>query len=144
LRQSIAIAFGSDQRPFVDDGDHDRRSVNAPGFAPRPASLGRRGSKRSRVILSALIVGEDLKTVIPCRIENVSDGGAGIKLPERRLIPHQFWLIAVTAGLAYQSRVVWREDSRMGIEAPLDPIDLKDARSTVEQRLRTLWLRWVV
>jgi hypothetical protein len=143
LRQTIAIAFGSDSPPFVDDSDDDdRRRVSAPGFVPRPPGLGRRKSKRSRVILGALIVSLDLKTVIACRIENVSDGGAGIKLAERRFIPSEFWLVAITAGLAYRSSVAWREDNHIGVEAPYAPRDLNDARSTVEHRLRRLWLGW--
>jgi hypothetical protein len=145
LRQTIAIAFGSDYRPFVDEDEaDDRRQTSAPGFAPRAPSLGRRKTKRSRVILGALIVSPDFKTILPCRIENVSDGGAGIRMPEPRYIPPEFWLIAISAGLAYRAHVAWRTDNRMGVEAPSAPRDLHDARSAVEHRLHKIWRSWRV
>ena len=75
MRKTIAGTFPPNSQPFVDDVEEDRRKVDRPGFPPRLPSKGRRADKRSRVLLGALIVVLEQDRVIPCRIENVSDGG---------------------------------------------------------------------
>lgn len=141
MRHTIANAFAT-VAPAAQDSDDDRRQIDAPGFPPRLPSAGRRESSRSRVLLSALIVDLDQKLVLPCRIENVSDGGARLKLSERRLVPPKFWVIALTSGLAYRANLVWREDDRLGVTASGEPARLNDAESLSERRLQKIWLSW--
>src|SRR5579871_6787164 len=134
MRHTIAESLLSDAQPFIDDGSEDRRKSGLNGRPPRELTEGRRGSRRWRVLLSALIVDPAEELVIPCRAENVSDSGARIKLSEVRSLPATFWLIAVTAGLAYQAKVVWRQQERLGVEVG-EPVCLKEAVSAVERRL---------
>ena len=138
MRQTIAEALLSDARPFIDDGSEDRRKAGLNGRPPRELTEGRRGSRRWRVLLSALIVDPACQVTIPCRAENVSDSGARVRLSEVRSLPPRFWLIAVTAGLAYQAKVVWRQQERLGVEVG-EPVRLKEAVSAVERRLYKIW-----
>jgi hypothetical protein len=124
-----ALAPGS----TVDDTD-DRRKDSS-----RPATPGRRTSPRRRVLLTALVVDLDTEAVVACRVENVSDNGARIKLAERRFLPPTFWLIAVTSGLAFPAKTVWREDDRLGIEAG-PSVDLRDPSNHEGRRLKQIWL----
>jgi hypothetical protein len=142
MRRTIANAFSADLEPFVDNVDDDRRRIDAPGFTPRLPSSGRRTSKRSRVLLSALIVDPDKDMVLPCRIENISESGARLKLSERRFVPPRVWLIAITAGLAYRANVIWRKDDRLGVETTAAPVSLAEAQSALERRLHKTWVSW--
>ena len=90
------------------------------------------------MLLSALIVDPNSDLVIPCRAENVSDNGARIKLDEAQLLPSSFWLIAVTAGLAYRARTIWRQQDRLGVEVG-EPVHLEEATSIAERRLHKIW-----
>jgi hypothetical protein len=91
------------------------------------------------VLLGALIVVLEQDRVIPCRIENVSDGGARLALPQRCAVPPKFWLIALTAGLAYRANMIWREDDRLGLTAA-EPVKLDEAESAVGRRLYKIWI----
>jgi hypothetical protein len=134
MSMTIAEALAAGATELVDDSDDDRRKD-----ASRPPTLGRRVARRRRVLLSALVVDLDSEAIVSCRVENVSDNGARIKLAERRFLPPTFWLIAVTSGLAFPAKTVWREDDRLGIEAGLS-VDLSDPSNHQERRLQKIWM----
>lgn len=133
MHKTIAEALALDTTAL--DETDDRRKDSA-----RPATLGRRTSRRRKVLLTALVVDLDTETVVSCRVENVSDSGARIKLAERRFLPPAFWLIAVTAGLAYEATTIWREDDRLGIEVG-EAVDLNDPLNRTERQLQKIWAR---
>jgi hypothetical protein len=123
----------------IDGEEEDRRKVRAEGFPSRAANGGRRVGARRRVLLGAIIVDLDANFCLRCRLENISDSGACLKLSERRFLPPTFWLVATTSGLAYKSRIAWRCDDRLGVSVE-DPSDLSDPRNLIERRLRRVWL----
>jgi hypothetical protein len=120
------------------DSVEDRRQSQADGHPYRAPTDGRRSSPRRRVLLAGLIVEGVGETCLKCRIENVSPGGARLKLHRAGFVPPEFWLIAVTSGLAYKARIVWRRDETMGV-ALGDPTDLNDAVTLAQRRLRAFW-----
>lgn len=120
--------------------EDDRRKAQAPGYPYRPPTSGRRGSRRQRVLLSALIVDIESELVVKCRVDNVSETGASLRLSQPRFLPQTFWLIAVTAGLAYRAATAWREGVRLGVSVE-EPLALKDAQAPLERRLRSFWLQ---
>jgi hypothetical protein len=134
MSKIIAEALPLDPHAPLDDADDDRRKDPS-----RPPSLGRRASGRQRVLLSALIVDLDREAVVACRLENVSDGGARLKLAERRFLPPSFWLVVVRPGLAYDAKLVWREDDRLGVEIG-EAVDLNDPTTSFERRLQKIWM----
>ena len=141
MRETIgAAAFLSSSQDHADEGCEERRKTALDGFPDRPPGLGRRASWRQRVLLSALIFDRTTGSVHHCGLDNVSGGGARIRLSERCLLPPKFWVIACTTGLAYWAETVWRHDDRLGVSA-VEPIDLSDASSLVERRLKVVWLR---
>jgi hypothetical protein len=131
LAEALAISSGA----LLGDDVEDRRKDTT----SRAATLGRRASARRRVLLTSLIVDLDSGLIAPCRVENVSGEGARIKLAERRFLPPAFWLIAVTAGLAYRATTVWRDDDRLGVEVG-PAADLNDPANAAERRLRQIWV----
>lgn len=72
--------------------------------------MGRRTMPRRRVLLRALIVDLAKELIISCRVGNVSNSGARIKLAEPRFLPPEFWSIAITSGAAYSAKLIWREN----------------------------------
>ena len=95
MRLAIEPALRMPEAPdVIEDLQEDRRKGVAPGFPSRAATLGRRKSRRQRVLLAVLIVEFDSDSVIRCRVDNVSESGARVRLPEPRFLPASFWLIA--------------------------------------------------
>jgi len=134
MHKTIAEAFSLDAQPLEERDVEDRRK----DVTSRPPTLGRRAAPRRRVLLSALVVDLGSDTVVSCRIENVSDSGARIRLAEPRYLPPTFWLIAVTSGLAYNATAIWREDERLGVEVG-PSVDLADPNSKSERQLHNIW-----
>jgi hypothetical protein len=131
MRKTLAEALPADPQASLDD---DRRKDPS-----RPPSLGRRASRRQSVLLSALIVDLERDAVVACRLENVSDGGARLKLAQRCFLPPTFWLVVVRSGLAYDSKQVWREDDRLGVEVG-EAVDLNGPTTSFERRLQKIWM----
>jgi PilZ domain len=59
---------------------------------PESQSSNRRGRDRRSVLKAAQIVFNDRKSVLNCRIRNLSEGGARLELPTSQLLPHAFEL----------------------------------------------------
>ena len=147
LRRAIEPALRLPEAPDIIEAaeaveavEEDRRKGQAAGYPYREPTMGRRKSRRQRVLLAAMIVDVDAETVIRCRVDNVSETGARLRLADRQFLPGSFWLIAVTAGLAYRAETVWRDGERLGV-AVEEPLDLNDPVSQLERRLRTFWMR---
>ncbi|HEX4181689.1 MAG TPA: PilZ domain-containing protein [Caulobacteraceae bacterium] len=98
-----------------------------------------RRSPRRRVLLGALVIRSDLSDMFRCGVHDVSDHGARLKIPSGLLLPADFWLIATSAGLAYEARTVWRGYPNVGVSVG-DPVDLHDPASRIARKLRVLWM----
>jgi hypothetical protein len=105
-------------------------------FHTRPED--RRASPRRPVQLSALIVTNDFKGAIHCRVEDVSRGGAGLRVAECFVLPSAFWLIVVSEGQAYAAKTAWRRYPNVGVSLG-EPIDLKEPTTAAGHGLSSLW-----
>jgi hypothetical protein len=86
-----------------------------------------------------LVVDHELQSTLRCSIDNISDRGARLRVSDPCILPRDFWLIAVTAGRAYEARVVWRNGPRVGLSLG-DPICLSDPTGQLDRRLHTFWM----
>jgi hypothetical protein len=127
-------------------GDGASRNGEAAPFQPvedrRSKDRGaadQRASPRRRVLLSALVVKSDFSGMFRCGVHDVSDNGARLKIPTGILLPADFWLIATSAGLAYEAKTVWRGYPNVGVSVG-EPIDLQDPATRAARKLRTLWM----
>jgi hypothetical protein len=134
MRKTIAEAILPGDRTLAELDVDERRN----DLTSRPPTQGRRASARRRVLLSALVVDLSTDMVASCRLENVSDSGARIRLAGARYLPQTFWLIAVTSGLAYSVSIVWRKDEVLGVEV-VSSVDLTDADDKTERQLQQIW-----
>lgn len=135
--QFCEVSFGrrvadADQvQPFSSPVEDRRAEVRGGGD--------QRTSPRRRVLLSALVVKPDFSGMFRCGVHDVSDHGARLKIPNGLLLPLQFWLVATSAGLAYEAQTVWRSYPSVGVSVG-EPVDLHDPTTRAGRRLRTLWM----
>lgn len=88
-----------------------------------PPMAERRPARRSRALLSGVLVHEDGRTSFPCTIRDVSRSGARIIIPKGHLIPKIVYLIDVRARTAQQAQRAWVNDTQAGFKY-LHTIDL--------------------
>lgn len=99
----------------------------------------KRSTPRRRVLLSAIVVNDEFDGVVRCQLRDVSETGARLVIPASLLVPAGFWLIAVSAGLAYRAALVWRKYPNAGV-ALEEPIELDDPATRIAKRLRAIWV----
>lgn len=143
------IATDAEERParFIKVSFGDRLADgDVQPFRPAPdrrvedrGTTDQRTSPRRRVLLSALVVRQDFSGLFRCGVHDVSAHGARLKIPNGMLLPAEFWLIATSAGLAYEARTVWRGYPNVGVSVGA-PLDLQDPTCRASRKLRTLWI----
>ena len=113
-------ALPKSEAPAVDRADHRRQH-------------------RRRVLLSGRLVHSISEMTVDCTIQDVSSTGARLRLPEATLLSEPLFLIDLTHGLAFKTRVAWRKENRAGL-AFIQYFDLSQADGPAPKRLRRLWL----
>ena len=94
-----------------------------------PPLAERRPARRSRALLSGVLVHKDGSHSFPCTIRDMGHGGARITVPKGRMIPRLVYLIDVRARTARQAQLVWAGENLAGLKylhsldlaKPLDP-----------------------
>ncbi|WP_186395314.1 PilZ domain-containing protein [Stappia sp. TSB10GB4] len=76
----------------------------------------RRSSPRHRTLKSGRIVLDDGAKVHECRVRNLSDDGALLKLPSTAEIPDRFELRIVNEEIAVAALVRWRTATEIGVQ----------------------------
>jgi hypothetical protein len=104
-----------------------------------PASPGRRGASRRRVLLGGkLVYGEgDFST--DCTIRDLTETGARVLLQSDIPVHDPVWLINLRTGLAYRAIAAWRKPREFGLRFQ-ETLDLKAPVSGPRHHLRRLWL----
>jgi PilZ domain len=82
----------------MDDMDDDRRTI-----------------KRTQVLRSAKIIVPRRSPVIHCTVQNITSGGACLKLANTYGVPEQFELTFEHGRTRRPCRVVWRTDDQLGV-----------------------------
>ena len=108
------------------------RSLRQP--APKQAERRRRG--RRRAILSGFLVLDDGRSS-PCRIVDISDSGARVKLPTMMPLPPKLWLINASDWLAYETALAWRSETDAGLRF-LSTRNLKEPVTARDKALHAL------
>ena len=138
LQAFAPTAIGGSAPGYVEIsfGNQSPGSLARQPFQPRVED--KRGSPRRRVLLSALVVNREFNAIFRCRVHDVSETGARLQIAEGFLLPQSFWMIAISSGLAYESKTAWRRYPNIGVEVG-EPIDLNDPVTRIGRRLRFVW-----
>jgi hypothetical protein len=75
----------------------------------------RRTRKRTRVLRSAKIIVPRRSPVIHCTVQNITGGGARLKLANTSGLPETFDLTFEHGRTRRPCRVIWRTDNELGV-----------------------------
>jgi len=84
------------------------------------------------------VVSEDFETSFRASMRDIAEGGARLTVPTGQFVPVRFWLISVTAGVAFEATTVWRDYPAVGL-ALGPPLDLAEPTNQAARRLNPFW-----
>jgi hypothetical protein len=93
----------------------------------------RRIRGRRKAILAGYLMFDDGRSST-CRIIDLSDTGARVRLPTLMALPEKFWLLNTSDWLAHEVKLAWRSD----VEAGLVFLSKRNLREPVTDRDRAL------
>jgi hypothetical protein len=107
--------------------------------APDEGAEEHRREHRRRVLLAGRLVHGPNELTVDCAIQDLSRKGARLKLPPAMMLQEPIYLINFSHGLAFQARVTWRQEARIGL-AFIKYFDLSKPIAETPKLLRRLWL----
>src|ERR1700723_687946 len=93
-----------------------------------PKAQDRRVRKRTRVSRNAKIIVPRRSPVIYCTVENITGGGACLKLASTFSVPETFDLTFEHGRTRRSCRVVWRTNNKLGVGFGSPPPRAEDLR----------------
>jgi hypothetical protein len=73
--------------------------------------------------------------VIDCTIDNMSEGGAHIRITSSHGVPQEFYLAEASRGVIHRAEVAWRTTTGMGLRL-LGPLEDAAARAAFLRKFR--------
>ena len=109
----------------------DTSPTSAPsqtGKAPQDPKNQRR-SPRRRVLKEGKLIFGKAQSVVDCVIDNMSEGGAHIRMISSHGVPQDFYLVEANRGIIHKAEVAWRTTTGIGLKivGPLDDIAAREA-----------------
>jgi hypothetical protein len=94
-----------------------------------------RRSQRRRVLKEGKLIFGKGQSVVDCIIDNVSDGGAHIRITSSHGVPQDFYLVEANRGIIHKAEVAWRTTTGIGLKL-LGPLDDVAAREALLRKFR--------
>ena len=94
-----------------------------------------RKSPRRRVLKDGKLVFGQSQSVIDCTIDNMSDGGAHVRISSSHGVPEEFYLVETTKAVIHRAAVAWRTTTGMGLRI-LGPLEDAAAREALMRKFR--------
>jgi hypothetical protein len=94
-----------------------------------------RRSQRRRVLKEGKLIFGKAHSVVDCVIDNVSDGGAHIRINSSHGVPLDFYLVEANRGVIHRAEVAWRTTTGIGLKI-LGPLDDVEARESLLRKFR--------
>jgi PilZ domain len=83
--------------------------------APAEEKTENRKSARRRVLKDGKVLFDGSKSVVDVTIDNMSEGGAHIRMLSSHGLPQELYLCETTRGIIHRTEVVWRTGKEMGL-----------------------------
>ena len=104
----------------------------APSGQPAPATKGKaehRTSPRRRVLKEGKVIFGKAQSVVDVTIDNMSEGGAHIRMLSSHGLPGEFYLAEASRGIIHRVEVAWRTATGMGLRlvGPLEDVAAREA-----------------
>jgi PilZ domain-containing protein len=94
-----------------------------------------RRSQRRRVLKEGKLIFGKAHSVVDCVIDNVSEGGAHIRINSSHGVPNDFYLVEANRGIIHRAEVAWRTTTGIGLRI-LGPLDDVEARQALLRKFR--------
>jgi hypothetical protein len=102
--------------------------------ATKPTKEQRR-SPRRRVLKEGKLVFGLGHSVVDCTIDNMSEGGAHVRLISSHGVPQDFYLVEASRGIIHKAEVAWRTTTGIGLRL-LGPLEDVAAREALMRKFR--------
>ncbi len=108
----------------------------APATPPGQADAkNQRKTPRRRVLKEGKVIFGLSQSVVDCTIDNVSEGGAHIRLTSSHGLPEEFYLAEACRGVIHRAEVAWRTTTGMGLRI-LGPLEDAAARAAFLRKFK--------
>ena len=94
-----------------------------------------RSSPRRRVLKDGKLIFGKTQSVIDCTIDNVSEGGAHVRVSSSHGVPEDFYLVETTKGAIHRATVAWRTTTGIGLRI-LGPVEDAAVREAFLRKFR--------
>jgi hypothetical protein len=114
---------------------------DTPGATPSPAGTAaaetknQRRSQRRRVLKEGKLIFGKAHSVVDCIIDNVSEGGAHVRITSSHGVPQDFYLVEANRGIIHKAEVAWRTTTGIGLKI-LGPLEDVAARESLMRKFR--------
>jgi hypothetical protein len=97
-----------------------------------PAAQGKaehRKSPRRRVLKEGKVIFGKAQSIVDVTIDNMSEGGAHIRMLSSHGLPGEFYLAEASRGIIHRAEVAWRTATGMGLRlmGPLEDVAAREA-----------------
>lgn len=100
----------------------------------KPGHIERKSPRRRCLKDGKLIFGQG-HSVVDCTIDNMSDGGAHVRISTTHGVPEEFYLVETTRQVIHRAAVAWRTTTGMGLRL-LGPLEDAAAREAFLRKFR--------
>ena len=107
----------------------------APGANAAQESKNQRRSQRRRVLKEGKLIFGKAHSVVDCIIDNVSEGGAHVRITSSHGVPQDFYLVEANRGIIHKAEVAWRTTTGIGLKI-LGPLEDAAAREALLRKFR--------
>jgi hypothetical protein len=94
-----------------------------------------RKSQRRRVLKDGKLIFGQSQSIIDCTIDNVSEGGAHVRVTSSHGVPEEFYLVETTKAVIHRAVVAWRTTTGIGLRI-LGPMEDVAAREALMRKFR--------
>jgi len=109
-------------------------ALSGSGKAPQDPKNQRRSPRRRVLKEGKLIFGQG-HSVVDCTIDNMSEGGAHVRITSSHGVPQDFYLVEANRGIIHKAEVAWRTTTGIGLRI-LGPLDDAAAREALLRKFR--------
>jgi PilZ domain len=122
--------------PLPQTAGQQNNSAGPISAAPAASSgINNRKNPRRRVLKEGKVIFAKGHCILDCTIDNVSDGGAHIRITSSHGVPPEFYLAEATRGIIHKAEVMWRTPTGMGLKI-LGPIEDATQREAFLRKFR--------
>jgi hypothetical protein len=94
-----------------------------------------RKSPRRRVLKEGKLIFGKGQSVVDVTIDNVSEGGAHVRIASSLGVPEEFYLVETTRAVIHRAAVAWKTTTGMGLKL-LGPLEDATAREALLRKFR--------